>query len=286
MMCSRRHPSKRSGFTLLEVLLALALGVLLLSAVYSAIELHWKTADTGQIDMQRSQVARALLNQMAIDIRSVIFTEPDEYATNDDEDEDSETEGDSEDETVVEVIDPTVAYTESSVGVFGDSQTLVLHISKPIKDASYEAGSDLRSVSYFLAGSGSGTLQELASIKAVEDDEDSSGTGLARMEGDRLSMQFSDAEGDVESMVEQTQLLAEEVAGLSFEYFDGFDWLDAWDSLEMAALPTAIRVTIEFHPVENEPDSFLQKYASYSTNQFSLVVALPLAKPYAGDLEL
>ena len=285
-MCSRRHPSKRSGFTLLEVLLALALGVLLLSAVYSAIELHWKTADTGQIDMQRSQVARALLNQMAIDIRSVIFTEPDEYATNDDEDEDSETEGDSEDETVVEVIDPTVAYTESSVGVFGDSQTLVLHISKPIKDASYEAGSDLRSVSYFLAGSGSGTLQELASIKAVEDDEDSSGTGLARMEGDRLSMQFSDAEGDVESMVEQTQLLAEEVAGLSFEYFDGFDWLDAWDSLEMAALPTAIRVTIEFHPVENEPDSFLQKYASYSTNQFSLVVALPLAKPYAGDLEL
>ena len=87
-------------------------------------------------------------------------------------------------------------------------------------------------------------------------------------------------------MAEQTQLLAEEVAGLSFEYFDGFDWLDAWDSLEMAALPTAIRITIEFHPVENEPGSFLQKYASYSTNQFSLVVALPLAKPYAGDLEL
>ena len=58
---------------------------------------------------------------------------------------------------------------ESGVGVFGDSTTLVLHISKPVRDATYAAGSDLRSVSYFLAGSGGGALARRDRLRDAQD---------------------------------------------------------------------------------------------------------------------
>lgn len=66
----------RLGFTLLEVVLALALSTLVISAIAAAIRLHLLMLDRQQADIERSQVARAVLHMIANDLRSAIQYKP------------------------------------------------------------------------------------------------------------------------------------------------------------------------------------------------------------------
>jgi len=281
-----------SGFTLLEVLLALGLSLILLVAVYGALDLFYRYSRIGQEEMERSQVARALLNRMAVDIRSVIYK-------SDQQEEDQEGNSDSvtveEDSITVEVIDPAESYAAESVGVFGNAETLVLHISRPRLDQMYASddgtsigSSDLQSVSYFLAGSeGSSSLQELVALQASNDSTASPGdmTGLARMQGDRLAMNLADEQGDLESMAAQTQLLAEEVESLQFQYFDGLEWVDEWDSVAFESLPLAISITLGFRPPDESVSLLFSGAVSPSTDVYRLLVALPIAEPVEEETE-
>ena len=61
------------AFTLMEILLALGLGMVLLAAAWKGVELHWRFTTAGQLDMERCQLARTLLQKMALDIRSVVY---------------------------------------------------------------------------------------------------------------------------------------------------------------------------------------------------------------------
>ena len=63
----------RHGFTLLEMVLALGLSSLLLVALYTALQMHWSSSALGQVEMERSQVARALFRRIETDLRSVVF---------------------------------------------------------------------------------------------------------------------------------------------------------------------------------------------------------------------
>ena len=47
-----------SGFTLIEVLVAVGTALMLLTAVYAAIDMHWRYENAGQLEMKRGQVAR------------------------------------------------------------------------------------------------------------------------------------------------------------------------------------------------------------------------------------
>ena len=77
---TERHPAKfsrvRSGFTLLETMLALTLALLLLSAVYAAIDQSWKLTSSGREEMERAQLARALIHRISIDIRAITYVAP------------------------------------------------------------------------------------------------------------------------------------------------------------------------------------------------------------------
>ncbi|MGC1273265.1 MAG: prepilin-type N-terminal cleavage/methylation domain-containing protein [Planctomycetaceae bacterium] len=65
----------RRGFTLVEVLLALALTMLVLAATYSALTLFQRVTLSGRADAERSQLARAIERRMTSDIRCVLFYE-------------------------------------------------------------------------------------------------------------------------------------------------------------------------------------------------------------------
>jgi len=279
-----RGPVPRSAFTLLEVLLATGLSLVLMVAVYAALELYYRYSRVGQEEMERCQIARAVLNRMATDIRSVVYRRNEQEG----QDEANNT-ADSQDMITVEVVDPDEAYLSESVGVFGDSQTLVLHISRPqaalLVDESdadtATASSDLQSVSYFLVGTESDSaLQQLvASELANEESEDEEpATGLARLQGNRLAMTMADEEGHLQTMAEKTQLLAEEIDFLQFEYFDGTEWVDEWDTVQYGGLPKAIAITIGFRAPEESPSLLFGGTVGASTDQYRLVVALPLAE--------
>ncbi len=272
------------GFTLLEVLMALGLSVMLLVAVYSALNLHYRYSTMGREDMQRAQIARALLQRMATDIRSVVYRQEEQSPPQGDS---SDTGDDTTTNNEIDVTeDPVDAYTQGSVGVSGSVDILVLHISQPIRSNSVETlpdgtttaafASDLQSVAYFMAGSNAGTLQELVLTEARADGTEIT-EGLARMQGDRLAIQMADASGDLQSLAGQARILAEEVIRLEFHYFDGVEWLDEWDSVASDGLPLAIEITIGFRPPDESSSSLVQRYASASTEGFRLVVALPLA---------
>ena len=189
----------------------------------------------------------------------------------------------------IEVTDPADAYTGDSVGVFGDAESLVLHISRPYRQttASTEqmlnpfSQSDLKSVSYFLAG-GDGSLQSFVGDQLRTTEHEDGIDGLARMSGDRFSLTLADEQGDLTEMASQTRLLAEEINYLSFEYHDGIEWLTEWDSNVQGRVPNAIGVTVGFREPEHAEGSILYQQPSESTDTYRIVVPLVLANPFEG----
>ncbi len=66
----RRH--RRDGFTLLEILLALAVSVVLLVAIATAIDLYRRMTIAGQDQIGEARLVRAVLHKIEADIRSVV----------------------------------------------------------------------------------------------------------------------------------------------------------------------------------------------------------------------
>jgi len=270
-----------SGFTLVEVLLALALAVILMASIYTALDIYRQVSSSGREDVDRSQLARALQRKITVDVRSVIFTPPKQQ----DQGGEEMQAADEGEEIVneIEIIDPSDAIASTAKGVVGDAESLVLHISKPPRGLNYTTpdtaagrsvtarNSDLVSVTYLLASPDGGPLHQAAYAQAGK-------SGLARLEGDRLVMDTADAGGDVAELARTTHLLAEEVVSLQFRYFDGVEWLNAWDSTQSEKLPRAIEVMIGLRSKLSAEDATPQLYR--------FVIAVPLADPAPPELEL
>lgn len=66
-------PSQRSGFTLLELLIAVGLTSLLMISLFSALQIYFDLQMDSHEEITRQQVARSLLRQMTRDVQSVVF---------------------------------------------------------------------------------------------------------------------------------------------------------------------------------------------------------------------
>ena len=302
---SRRPSAIRAAFTLLEVLIAMAVSLLLLGAVYAALDLHWKYSSAGRDEVERAQLVRAIFQRMELDIRSVVYPPPTASDASQMAGSGASTGGTSGSTTgqttpsgagtagtagsagtagtastastatgsttTSTAADSTEALTQSTVGVLGDSQTLMLHVSRPARHLDYGAvidgqssqqrSSDLLSVAYFVATSGGSGLQGLVGSR-LGGGATGTARGLARLEGDRLMMNLADEQGNLDALAARTELLAPEVTVVQFLYFDGAEWLTDWDSTAVGGLPRAIRV-----------EMLIQQQV------YSLVIAVPLAKP-------
>jgi len=153
-------------------------------------------------------------------------------------------------------------------GLYGDSSALQLDTSRlpriealqaawQLTDASVAAdalalagsGGDLKTVTYYLAengSTGSGTSPVGATIAAMgSSGEGSSSTswsaGLVRREMDRQKAVFAAEQGLLDVAEQHEQLVAPEVVGLQFRYFDGMEWFDEWDCQAKGGLPVAVR---------------------------------------------
>lgn len=294
---ARSH--RRAAFTLLELMLALGLTATLLTVVYSSLELHWKFSTLGQVEVERAQIARAILTKISADIRSTMYAPPvDEFVpddTSEDDTGDDPTGGSDADEflveePLVEITDPAEAYSGSSIGVFGDAVSVVLHINRPYRPSTNsdedvlnpESESNQKSISYFLAG-GEGNLASMVAGQFQTQNEYEDGIdGLARMSGDRFTLTLADQQGDMVQLATKTKLLAEEINSLSFEYHDGVEWLTEWDSDVQERVPNAIGVTIGFREPTHAEGSILYHQPSESTDSYRIVVPLVVSSPFEG----
>lgn len=317
--CSRRcwsyDPSIsrcRSAFTLLEVLVALGMSVLLVSAIYSAISMYIRVSTEDETILERSRVSRALFRKMSVDIQSVLFRvqEEDDSTTEDDSSSSISGNPDSADDVTDEsqtygVVDPESAVQSSSVGLIGDAAKLTLHISRPARDLNYatlasNAGldvrtSDLLSVTYFLANANSsgleGAVGQLAQQGQSTGLTNTGPQGLARLEGDRMAIEYADLESDTDSLAQAARVIAPEVIALEFRYFDGLDWQTEWDSTVSQRLPNAVEITIGLKRMISEEERLANQFdaAARADQDIILeyrrhVVSLPLAEPYVEAL--
>ncbi len=336
------------GFTLLEVLLALSLSVVLLTAVYGAFDLYLRLASSSNDDIEQAQVARALLRKMAIDIRSVVNRPPSTASSvggtkgssgsqgaggggtagsgssggsgksssassgskgssskgsgassGSSGSKSSSASSGSSDANALEpaVVDPSAGFSAAMTGLIGDSETLVLHVVRGFRQRTgaidpeaeqvvgVNSGQE-RSISYFLADSGATGLAGYVGDAHKDDGSTGDIHGLARLEGNRLLIHLSDEAADLETLAKQTDLLAKEVVGLQFRYFDGVDWFDAWDPALNSGLPQAVEITLKLKSAQTGLRSASSsRDAEPITKFYTLSVAVPSAKPYVPAAE-
>jgi hypothetical protein len=290
---------RRSAYTLMEVILALAIAVLLLGALYVAVDLQLRSAQSGRESVEQSTLVRSLFAHLDADASSVIalpdaarFRNPQNLnaagtASGGTGSGGGATgtpasgsggggtgaggtgaggagSGSSSSNSAANLSSSgnVATYTNQNgvqvillpYGVIGDSQTLHMFISRVPREiinaqlkqqqGNVSVVGDLRRVSYWLLDGDGGLAKQEAKI-ALSDDSGAIDQGV-------LPPNVSDPS--------TYSVLAPEVKTLQFEYYDGTEWSDSWDSTTPGAdgvtpvgSPVAIRITIGLAQ-PNKPD--------------------------------
>jgi prepilin-type N-terminal cleavage/methylation domain-containing protein len=250
----------RRGFTLLEVILALSVGVILLGALYVAVDVQLRHARAGRNIVEQATLARSLLNRIDADIAATAtLIDPERYRMA----ASSTTSGSSTmgASSTTGSSTPTTGSSSSSnssgsassngsssssssstdaillpLSVQGDSTSLNLYISRVPREAMPTdpnatplVVSDVRRVSWWLPAGG--LARQESPIETSQDALDNLPPGIPD---------------------EDSYVVAPEVKNVQFEYFDGSDWQDSWDCTTLGAdgvtpvgPPQAIAITLD-----------------------------------------
>jgi len=278
-MHSSRH-SKRRGLTLMELLISLVLTGVVLVLISTAMDLHLRALVRQRATAEEGQLARSLLQRIGNDLRNAVqFSTIDmeeglggldsgalmnlatgAIASGDvdlaDVNIGALLGGGSEPE------EPTSSYTPDLVsnleppvypGLYGNQFEMQIDISRLPRVEEYHSlflrtdsyslvdiPSDVKTVTYYIrpvnqsVGQGS---QELFQ-------EESGAGGLVRRHLDRAVTNFAYMNGNIDGLMREEKLLAPEVVGLQFQYFDGYQWLPEWDTEIMQGLPVAVEILL------------------------------------------
>lgn len=72
--------------------------------------------------------------------------------------------------------------------------------------------------------------------------------GLVRRQLDRAVTAYASQNGRSTDIARREQLVAPEIVGVEFRYFDGSQWLTEWDSVVQCGLPRAIEIVVALQP--------------------------------------
>jgi Tfp pilus assembly protein PilV len=269
----RRQRRGRSGFTLVELVLATTIAMLLLGALYVAVDMQLRFAQNSRDLVEESTLARALLARIDSDASQVVgLSDPGRFRTAAGADAladpsatssstsatpttTSSTTGATSSTSSTSASGATSTSSSSSssttdsgtstnvvlpLGVQGDSETLHLFVSRFPRELYVNPNSDTQPV-----------VSDLRRISYWLPDGQDSTTGLARQEVPLVTSDdaLQNLPPGIDS--ESSYVIADEVRELNFQYFDGTNWQDTWDSTTPGAdgvtpigSPCAIAVTI------------------------------------------
>jgi hypothetical protein len=237
-------------------------------------------------------LARAIFDRISLDLRSIAFVPVEEDAESMDDEDDEE----SDAPAAVMVVDPTAAFEEAINGLVGDVNQLVLHVSRPSRDAEYVSlggpvdptmqASDLQIVTYLTAEQGGNGLSGvIGSVLPDTIDSRSQILGLARVQGDAMVMQMAQDAADNSVLAESAQLLAAEVVSIEFAYYENGAVYESWDTREYNRLPQAVEIKLGFRQDQSEfaEGSRFTTAMDAPSRIFRKVVSLPLAGAYVEE---
>ena len=164
----------------------------------------------------------------------------------------------------------TVADASVPLGIRGSATSIEIDLSKPPRPDEYfsaapnvlsaaltDLPTDLKTVVYFIQGpSTSGVQDPLASFAgeaAVEVGASAASSGLVRRSVARVVLQEAYTSGSPQRIDATGDLIAKDAVGLSFEYYDGIEWFQAWDATGQG-VPIAVRVRLAMQSPAVSPE--------------------------------
>lgn len=270
---------RQQGVTLLELIISLALSGLLFAMIAQMIGNHFHVLEKQRDNVEEVQLARALLFRMSQDIKNAVqYNGVDvESALEDISMEDglgaAADAGAGMDallgaaDSLLTSDDTAPSYDfetsfPTSLGMYGDQSTLRLDISRIPRQEEYRAmydptkigvlqdiPSDVKLVSYYCRNTNTETNASTQDIF----NNDPTVPGLVRGQLSRAITSYAMNNGNYQAVQGADKLLAPEVIAVEFQYFDGYQWLEYWDSEEFDGLPLAVKIRMTMRP--NSPYS-------------------------------
>ena len=291
VVCATIGSKRQAGFSLLEVVLALALSVVIIAAIGYAVHMYMLTLTRQQADIERKQVARSIIMMIHNDLRGAIQYKPQDYSGLEnlyeslipealasmmgEEDE----EGAEAEEAEEEVIEEDMSTSRPTM--IGNSRAIVIDVSRLPRLDEYnpliamapgqgQLASDVKAINYFFSDEASAQSDDI--IDSIGEQG-----GLYRRQIDRAVAAYLGDTGLAESPDEYTKLIAPEVAGISFRYWSGEGWEGEWDSDEAGGFPLAIEVTLQLDPFRATDPSLANNQDEM--DYYRTVIHLPVAEP-------
>lgn len=264
-----RRFQPQQGVTLLELIISLALSGLLFAMITQMIGNHFHVLEKQRDNVEEVQLARALLSRMSQDIKSAVqYNGVDVEAAMGDIDVQGALEIASGAgmgmEDLLGAADSLLSSSDSttpsydfqttfptSLGMYGDQQTLRVDISRIPRQEEYRAmydpteigalqdiPSDVKLISYYCR-----TLNVETTVSAQDVfNDDPTIPGLIRGQLSRAITSYAMNNGNSQAVQDADKMLAPEVIALEFQYYDGYQWLQYWDSEEFEGLPLAVKI--------------------------------------------
>ncbi len=278
-----RREIKRA-FTLLEVLLTLAMSVVLMGLIGTAFQFYAVDMNVRNMDIQQTQLAASVMQMIEDDLRATLHSEPADMSgleellssslggaeeggqggSSSESEEDLSAAGISMEmeEEPLEAIDTTSLDLTSGVavlqtpGLVGNQYQIQLDLSRLPRLEEYvqmmdetitdlqDVPSDLKTVAYYVQ-SDDATGGVLDSLAELDPDaSELTSGGLVRRSLDRAATVEAATMGNVSTLNQTGDLLAPEIKSIEFSYWDGLTWQLEWSSDEFGELPLAVQVRI------------------------------------------
>ncbi len=214
MVLHRSSRLPRDGFTLIELMAAIAISVMLLAGVLFAMDMLYGEMDAGRTVVEQSTIGNRIVTRVAAEINASLGpTVPASVLSGTNSTASSSAgsttpaAGTTTNQSAIVVFQVGVKGDSTSVSVF--TTRLTRSVVAPPTDSSttLPVVSDIRRVTFFMDAKGL-AKQEL--LQPTADLVDTTPTAVSDQDP-------------------TTKILAPEVKSLAFRYYDGTNWQDSWD---------------------------------------------------------
>src|SRR5262245_36450222 len=227
------RPRRRAAYTLLELILAMLIGMLLMLALYVMLSAQLTNAQKGRDSIREATVVRAILATIADDIAVSLGTyDPQKSVAS------------SSSGTNSAMASQATASTTPpfNYGIEGDDSTLTLNISPVPRE---QLAPDKLRLDTTTVPTVSGLRR--TTYWVVE--------GLGLLKYERTDVTNSDLDNWFPDQ-DQAKRIAPEVKSISFQYWDGTQWTQNWTSYDPTSdspplgPPAGIEITITMNPTQ------------------------------------
>ncbi len=233
----------RRGFTLFEMLIALTLTSVVLVIAYAGMHRGTLLRTAGQVDAEQDRYARAILRGFETMVTNASM--PRERSTGNA----WETDSPSPLENALSIVPTTKSRDDElpiDCGLWGNEQFLAVCLDPAATQADPNAGSATGSLSV-LAYMPLGKSVIPPRLSRATVDTSSVTPDLASSKNwlwFDAAAQRSEKGDSLTILKPRYRQLGDVLCSLSFRYFDGQTWHDAWDTLERGDNPRAIELTL------------------------------------------